>query len=86
MGTSTDRASSVDADPGIRGNGPSCTNTPSITYEPLVPLEMEGFERIVVAFFNTMTLRFVGMRMAEEMTVMVSACAVEMELGIPDLV
>jgi len=58
----------------------------AIHYQRLGPVDKARFERIVSAFIHDKEWRGIGMKVAEEMKVMVSACAAELLLGFPDLV
>ena len=58
----------------------------AIHYQRLNDPDKQRFERIVAAFLHDKEWRGIGMRVAEEMKVMVSACAAQLLLGFPDLV
>jgi Mlc titration factor MtfA (ptsG expression regulator) len=58
----------------------------AIHYQRLGAVERDRFERIVASFVHDKEWRGVGMRVEEEMKVMVGACAAELLLGFPDVV
>lgn len=58
----------------------------AIHYQRLEARDKARFERIVAAFIHDKEWRGIGMVVADEMKVMVSACAAELLLGFPDLV
>lgn len=58
----------------------------AILYQRLNKNDQRKFERIVAGFINDKEWRGAGMYVAEEMKVMISACAAELLFGFPDLV
>jgi Mlc titration factor MtfA (ptsG expression regulator) len=57
----------------------------AVHYQRLGPEDRKRFEHIVASFIHDKEWRGVGMRVEEEMKVMVSACAAELLLGFPDI-
>lgn len=56
----------------------------AIHYQRLAPVEKKRFERIAASFIHEKEWRGVGMKVQEEMRVMVSACAAQLLLGFPE--
>lgn len=57
----------------------------AIHYQRLGPEEQKRFEGIAASFINEKEWRGVGMKVEEEMKVMVSACAAQLLLGFPEV-
>ena len=57
----------------------------AIHYQRLGPADKRRFERIVSTFVHDKEWRGAGMRVEEEMKVMISACAAELLFGYPDI-
>lgn len=57
----------------------------AIHYQRLGPQDQKRFERIAASFIHDKEWRGVGMKVGDEMKVMVSACAAQLLMGFPEL-